>query len=576
MQNRASFAFWVFLAVCIFAFSGCASGEKAACNKTTDCAPDEICSKGFCEKPACRSEGQTCDEAPDCCEGMGCKENKCAFIQCTENCNDGNPCTTDSCNTSSGQCAHSTIHSCCGNGICESGENCASCANDCGCAAGEVCAGDVCIKELDYRLSQIEGNATIEGCRQKVLNEWKLKGYDAVMVDAEACAGLMADAKGELEALQNRGGINESQREKIAAASLAIASKQEEMYGLRFLAETYKKRETMSKYAYDNLAYLEDLKNALSRLEMAMYNLYVIKRDFPAEWKEGTHKALFDEEGLLYEGVNQQINALYDGIGNYYYKYAFQVDPNDPLVIEIVEEVNSEHPLSEVPQALLELVYNSVEYSPDPAGNTGWVQPPAYTMMVGKGADDDSAILLASLLKRAGIAGVNLCLFDSPNDLDRSVDHMAAAIVYAGGHIEVYESSWTPEKYLAGREGENETLKPRPVSKGEYPAALVECFYPEEVVSYALAGKCSDGTLYGQCSKSKPWFCTEEGTFELRCEKCGCPEGVNVHCGTYEDSKGHCIQCQKASDIWIEKYSVCCPKGYGEYLPDEEKCRWTG
>lgn len=564
----------VFCAVLVFAFvlfSGCASGAKVACNKTTECAPDEVCSGGFCERPSaptCRSEGQTCDVSSDCCDGMGCKGNKCTLMQCTENCDDGKPCTADSCDTSTGQCVHSTIPSCCGNGICESGESCASCTNDCGCASGEVCADNACINEIENELNRIEGNATIETCRQKVLNEWKLKNYDGVMVDAESCAGQMSEAEGELETLRNMGGINQSQKDEIAAASLTMGSKQEEMYALRFLAETYKKRETMSENAYDNLAYLQDLKTALSHLENSIYKLYQLKTTLPQEWRNQTHGALFLSYAEQYRGVNQQINSLYDDIGDYDYKYAFQVDPNDPLVIEISDRITGENSTEEVPQALLEFVYYSVEYVADPDWQTDWVQPPAYTMMAGTGDCDDKSVLLASLFKRAGVEGTHLCFVDT-GDADSESDHLTVAIKYTGGTYDMYESTWAPEDYLPYSE-DNQTV-PFPVARKDYPGTITSCFYPEDVVSYALADKCEDGTKYGQCSLEKPMFCTEEGELIDDCERCGC-DSEYPNCAKTGEFKGTCRVCLKSSDVWIDKYAVCCPRGYEDYDPVEDTC----
>jgi len=94
--------------------------------------------------------------------------------QCPSNCDDGNPCTTDLCSAVTNfQCAHESLfgprpgctgdagncstHSCaegacgtvpvvpcCGNGVCEAGEDCGTCPADCGCATGTICCGGAC------------------------------------------------------------------------------------------------------------------------------------------------------------------------------------------------------------------------------------------------------------------------------------------------------------------------------------------------------------------------------------------------------------------------------------------------
>jgi len=52
---------------------------------------------------------------------------------CPSSCDDGNPCTRDYCSFATNYgCRHDPITPCCGNGICESGENCETCSQDCG------------------------------------------------------------------------------------------------------------------------------------------------------------------------------------------------------------------------------------------------------------------------------------------------------------------------------------------------------------------------------------------------------------------------------------------------------------
>ena len=70
----------------------------------------------------------------------------CGFLgpECTTNadCDDSNACTNDSCVSES--CVHDPIANCCGNGTCESGEDCNNCSSDCFTGSGAVCGNDVC------------------------------------------------------------------------------------------------------------------------------------------------------------------------------------------------------------------------------------------------------------------------------------------------------------------------------------------------------------------------------------------------------------------------------------------------
>ncbi|PIN75901.1 hypothetical protein COV18_01840 [Candidatus Woesearchaeota archaeon CG10_big_fil_rev_8_21_14_0_10_37_12] len=73
---------------------------------------------------------------------------------CPAGCDDLNFCTTDVC--SNGQCSHSPIVPCCGNGACESGESAAICMLDCG--GGVSAAG---------RIDQAANLATVDFSRAR-------------------------------------------------------------------------------------------------------------------------------------------------------------------------------------------------------------------------------------------------------------------------------------------------------------------------------------------------------------------------------------------------------------------------
>jgi hypothetical protein len=426
-----------------------------------------------------------------------------------------------------------------------------------------VCWNTACQDETNYLINSIKENHSVETCRQKVLDKWELGSFGDVAGLAENCSATLSDAIGEIRALPQTG--NASQRD---AELLVLESKREELYFMHSMAETIGKRENFSKDEYDNLEYLQDMKEGLSHLENAMYKLYLIKTNSSLNWS-GAHETLFNEYAGKYRGMNQRINALYDDLGSYDYKNAFHVDPNDPLVIAIADGITPGRSQGEIRLELLQYVYWNVEYVPDPNWQTDWVQPPAYTMMMGQGDCDDSAVLLASLFLRAGVENTELCEVDS--DYDGSGDHLTVGVRSDTGPYMVYESVWPPSDYLYYGENETPPESPEPVSSYNYPADILYCYEPEEEISYALADKCSDGTPYGECSEDIQWFC-DNGTLVADCGRCGCPTEY-PHCATGGEYAGVCSACSKASDVWIAEYGVCCPKGYPEYDPEDETCR---
>jgi len=59
------------------------------------------------------------------------------------------------------------------------------------------------------------------------------------------------------------------------------------------------------------------------------------------------------------------------------------------------------------------------------------------------------------------------------------------------------------------------------------PTGQVQHPYPD-CTCYAENRTCSDGTIYGQCSTSKPSFCNN-GTLMYKCSLCGCPAGKSCN-----------------------------------------------
>ena len=96
--------------------------------------------------PACTAD---CSLQGDPCNPASCDPNgpdgNCDIITPVV-CDDGDSCTDDSC--SAGVCINSDVVPCCGNSVCELGEHCNKCADDCLISGGESCGNGVCEPSL--------------------------------------------------------------------------------------------------------------------------------------------------------------------------------------------------------------------------------------------------------------------------------------------------------------------------------------------------------------------------------------------------------------------------------------------
>ncbi len=112
------------------------------CGGPQDCDDGDACTTDACSGGSCSHVAVNCDDGDACttdsCDGpSGCANT-------TLDCDDADPCTSDSCNPTSG-CQHEVVASCCGNGTCEAGEDCNSCAGDCiAGGGGSACGNGVC------------------------------------------------------------------------------------------------------------------------------------------------------------------------------------------------------------------------------------------------------------------------------------------------------------------------------------------------------------------------------------------------------------------------------------------------
>jgi len=125
-KRKIGIAISLFLAIIIVFISGCTTKETI-CNKpyyeykTGDCCLDENDNK-ICDKDEITSKQP---------------ETK----KCPSSCDDGNKCTNDYCSLDSDYvCKHDLIIPCCGNEICDGGENHNSCPSDCDCTPNWQCS----------------------------------------------------------------------------------------------------------------------------------------------------------------------------------------------------------------------------------------------------------------------------------------------------------------------------------------------------------------------------------------------------------------------------------------------------
>jgi hypothetical protein len=126
--------------VCV-AGAGCnrsnAGADGRSCNDNIGCTGPDTCNNGVC------------GGADNCPSGQVCSASRLICLACTsaDDCDDGNPCTTDTCNASNGQCGSSNNtascndgKSCTGNDVCAGG----SCTGTSTCPSDATCGGSTC------------------------------------------------------------------------------------------------------------------------------------------------------------------------------------------------------------------------------------------------------------------------------------------------------------------------------------------------------------------------------------------------------------------------------------------------
>jgi nicotinamide riboside kinase len=168
-------------------------------------------------------------------------------------------------------------------------------------------------------------------------------------------------------------------------------------------------------------------------LKTSMYELYRLKEDYGdttyfkhyVEHQEMKH--LSDIVFELEKRIHLTISSYYDRKYGPKAKYLRRVDPNDFVVIAATDRITKGLQGEEsIKQAIFNFIKRHVWYHRDPNWKNDWVQPPALTLLSGRGDCEDQAILLASMFARAGINDVKLC--EAAIEGKTRFDHMYASV----------------------------------------------------------------------------------------------------------------------------------------------------
>jgi cysteine-rich repeat protein len=143
----------------------CVGADPVICASTDPCHGAGVCdpATGVCSQPPVRPDGASCADGDACNGAETCQGGVCTAGAALD-CNDGNPCTTDTCHPASG-CASAPIAGCrrcatasecddgnsCTSNVCAGGAcvdttrvNGAPCDDGAFCTVGDACQGGVC------------------------------------------------------------------------------------------------------------------------------------------------------------------------------------------------------------------------------------------------------------------------------------------------------------------------------------------------------------------------------------------------------------------------------------------------
>ncbi len=167
-------------------------GCGVACTVSGQCDDKNLCTSDSCEDEECSHSAISCDDQDACtddaCEPtLGCLHvpSSSCLPTCTEDeeCGDGNPCTSDLCNTDSGTCSYEPV-SCpdpvdpCMYAVCNPS------AGGCGAAPDPDCA-QICTSADDCPAT--EDPCKLVGCTNGLCGTWDKTCDDAIPCTADSC-----------------------------------------------------------------------------------------------------------------------------------------------------------------------------------------------------------------------------------------------------------------------------------------------------------------------------------------------------------------------------------------------------
>lgn len=153
----------------------CLQGSCISGNTPPDCTPANPCLEGICQPgqgcvTSARADGSDCDNGNQCDGADACQQGQCLPTGPSRDCDDNNPCTTDSCDPHNG-CVHVQVAdgtscadglACNGEETCQAG-NCQS-TGAMNCDDANACTSDSCDDTLGCQHEQMpEGSNCGEG-----------------------------------------------------------------------------------------------------------------------------------------------------------------------------------------------------------------------------------------------------------------------------------------------------------------------------------------------------------------------------------------------------------------------------
>lgn len=288
-------------------------------------------------------------------------------------------------------------------------------------------------------LSDVEDKADLmDACLNDLENLLITEDYVGVEKQALACKTTSLEYSQALDRVDTRS-LDPKTAYEISARRLEPSAADALFDAMHYLAKGLQRSD-----AGDFQGFLDHYSAFSDSVDDAIYYIFRIKTEHPSYYKEDMELSGATETELLLEFSNlyQLRNQMATDISqNELYSYFYNVDPQDNAVVYVTDSLlDGVYDDDARRNMLLDYVRKNVKYKHDPNWYLDWPMPPAYTLLAGTGDCDDMSILLASMMKRAGVSNVELCLADSTYPYDDGYDHMTVGI-NAGDGWYVYEGT---------------------------------------------------------------------------------------------------------------------------------------